>query len=135
MKNITISGNVTKDAEVRTTQSGTKVVGFSVAVNGFKNGEKTSHFFDVSIWGKRGENAVRFATKGAKISVTGDFGTREHNGKTYLTLEGSDFTPMGGGQQQGNQQPSGGYGQDQSGGYGDPARQAPARDLDDEIPF
>ena len=113
MKNITISGNVTKDAELRTAGS-SKVCGFSVAVNGFANKEKTVHYFDVSIWGKRGENAVQFATKGAKITVAGDLGTREHNGKTYLTINASDFTPMGGGQAQG------GYGDDQSNaqGYG-----------------
>lgn len=96
MKNITIAGNCTKDAEMRTTQSGSKVAGFSVAVNGFENGEKTSTFFDVSIWGKRGENVMQFARKGAKICVSGELGTREYNGKTYLTVNAHDFTPMGG---------------------------------------
>lgn len=99
MKNVTIAGNCTKDGELRTTQSGHKVAGFSVAVNGFEGGEKTTTFFDVSIFGKRGENVMQFAKKGAKICVTGDLGTREYNGKTYLTVNASDFTPMGGGQQ------------------------------------
>lgn len=130
MKSITIAGNCTKDAELRATQSGSKVAGFSVAVNGFENGEKTSIFFDVSIWGKRGEAVMQFAKKGAKICVTGDLGTREYNGKTYLTVNGSDFTPMGGGQQSGDSgYDNGGYGaggQSSNGGY---------NDLEDSVPF
>lgn len=125
MKNITIAGNCTKDAELRTTQGGSKVAGFSVAVNGFENGAKTSTFFDVSIWGKRGEAVMQFATKGAKIAVSGELGTREYNGNTCLTINGSDFTPMGG--SQGGS--GGGYDQGQGG--------APAGGVGDggEIPF
>jgi single-strand DNA-binding protein len=122
MKNIVIAGNCTKDAEMRTTQNGTNVAGFTVAVNGFANGEKTTDFFDVSLWGKRGEAVMQFAKKGAKICVTGELGTREYNGKTYLTVRASDFTPMGGGSSDDR-----------------PQRQEPQRyvgDLDqDEVPF
>ena len=113
MKSITIAGNCTKDAEQRTTQNGSKVAGFSVAVNGFANGEKTTDFFDVSIWGKRGDAVMQFAKKGSKICVSGELGTREYNGKTYLTVNAHDFTPMDGGDSQGNY------------GHSDPARQAP----------
>jgi len=132
MKSITILGNITKDGEMRQAGSNT-VCGFSVAVNGYANREKTVHFFDVSIWGKRGESAMKFATKGAKICVTGDLGTREHNGKTYLTINASDFTPAGGGGQQSGTQGGGSYGggQQTGGGY-----QAPAsNDFDDDLPF
>ena len=98
MKNITIAGNVTKDATMRTTNNGHKVASFSIAVNGYENGERTSTFFDVSLWGKRGEQVMQFASKGAKMAVSGELGTREYNGKTYLTVNAHDFTPMGGGQ-------------------------------------
>ena len=115
MQHIVIAGNCTKNAEIRTTQSGQKVAGFSIAVNGFSNGEKTSTFYDVSVWGKRADAVAQFATKGAKMCVSGELGTREYNGKTYLTVNASDFTPMGGGQ---GGQSSGGYDQGQQGGYG-----------------
>ena len=130
MKNITIAGNCTKDAELRTTQSGQKVAGFSVAVNGYSNGEKTTDYFDVSLWGKRGESVMQFAKKGAKICVTGELGSREYNGKTYFTVNASDFTPMGGGQDSGGQS-HGGYGQsggESQGAYGND-------DMESEIPF
>lgn len=122
MKSITIAGNCTKDATMRSTQSGQTVASFSVAVNGFDNGEKSTTYFDVSIWGKRGETVMQFAKKGAKICVTGSLGTREHNGRTYLTVNASDFTPMGG--------KSDARGDDYA-----PKPQAGGYDLDDEIPF
>ena len=128
MKAITIAGNVTRDAELRRTQSGQSVAGFAVAVNGYENGEKTTTFFDVSVWGKRGEAVTQFATKGSKICVTGELGTREHNGKTYLTVRANDFTPMGGGQS-GGQSQGGGYGSPPTGGAGG------INDMDQEIPF
>ena len=126
MKSITIAGNCTKDAETRTTQGGQTVTTWAIAVNGFANGEKTTTFFDVQFWGKRGEAAKQFAVKGAKMAVSGDLSTREYNGKTYLQVNGSEFTPMGGGQrdadprgeQQGGSAPAGGR-----------------SDMDDEIPF
>lgn len=129
MKNITIAGNCTKDAEMRRTQSGSGVAGFSMAVNGFANGEKTTDFFDVSVWGKRGEAVMQFAKKGAKMCVTGELGTREYNGKTYLTVNANDFTPMGGGEQR-----NGGddYREKKSDEYG---YGAGVGDLNDEVPF
>ena len=135
MKNITVLGNIVKDAEMRQAGS-SNVAGFSVAVNGYANREKTVTYFDVSIWGKRGESVMQFATKGAKICITGDLGTREHNGKTYLTINANDFTPAGGGQsndQGGNQggQSYGGGG----GSYGGGQSGASHNIYDDEIPF
>ena len=82
MKNITIAGNVGKGAEQRTTQSGTKDTSWSMAVNPWDGKEAQAMWFDVTVWGKRGEAAAKLATKGAKMAVTGDFSTREYNGKT-----------------------------------------------------
>lgn len=136
MKSITIAGNCTKDAELRTTQSGQSVAGFTVAVNGYENGENKAYFFDVSMWGKRGESIIQFATKGAKISVTGQLKTREHNGKTYLCIDAQDFTPMGGGQSNQGGQSGGDYDSgNQGGGYGSQGGGAGSADLDDGLPF
>jgi single-strand DNA-binding protein len=130
MKNITIAGNVGKPAEIRTTQSGTSVTSCSIAVSGYANGEKTTTWFDVSMFGKRGEALAQFATKGAKMTVTGDLSTREYEGKTYLQVRADNFTPQGGGQ---DRQQSGGYDQTPQGdGYGAGGR--PDIDADD-IPF
>ncbi len=98
MKALTIAGNLGKDAEVRSTQDGTKVAGFTVAVESREGREKTTLWFDCSLWGKRGETLAQYLTKGTKICVSGDLGTREYNGKTYLTVKAQDVTLMGGGQ-------------------------------------
>lgn len=122
MKNINIAGNIGKDAVVRRTQNGDAVAGFSVAVN---DRQKNTTWFDVSLWGKRGEALAQYLTKGTQVAVSGDLTTREHEGKTYLGVSANDVTLMGGGKRDsGSQGGSSGY----SG--------APADDLDqDSIPF
>lgn len=132
MQIITIAGNLTKDAEPRRTQDGTSVLSFSVAVNDYK---KNTTFYDCSMFGKRGEVLGQYLTKGNKVTVSGSFGTREHNGKTYLTVNVNEVALQGGNQQQGQQQsPSpasdnsgGDYRQESGGGFGG--------ELDDAIPF
>ena len=98
MKTITIAGNIGKDAELRSTQSGDKVAGFSVAVESREGKEKTTIWFDVSIWGKRAEALSQYLTKGTRVAVSGDLGKREYEGKTYLTVKADQVTLLGGGQ-------------------------------------
>lgn len=121
MKTVTIAGNVGKDALTRTTQAGDKVTSFSVAVEERNGTEKRTIWFDCSLWGKRGETLAQYLTKGGKVVVTGDLSTREHEGKTYLTVRANDVTLMGGGRERDEQ----------------PAPQQTARDQfeDSEIPF
>lgn len=127
MKNITIAGGITRDAELRTAGSD-KVLGFSVAVSEGFGDKKRTLYFDCNLWGKRGETLASMLTKGSKVAVAGDLSTREHNGKTYLTIRANEVTLMGGGQR--NDDAGQGYGGGQSsGGYG-----AGADDSDD-LPF
>ena len=122
MMQVTIAGNIGRDAEVRKTQNGDSVAGFSVAVETRRGQEKVTTWFDVSLWGVRGERLASYLTKGGKVAVAGELGTREHNGKTYLTVRASEITLMGGGNRD----------------SGAPAGGAPTGgvpDLDDEIPF
>jgi len=120
MKSITIAGNVGKDAETRRTQDGTTVASFSVAVEDRQGREKATLWFDVSIWGARGEKLAQYITKGTRISVSGDLGTREYNGKTYLTVRADQVTLMGGGERREEYSTT-------SAGSGP--------DMEDEIPF
>lgn len=125
MKSVSIAGNIGKDAEVRRTQGGTAVASFSVAVEDRQGRDKSTLWFDVSVWGKRGETLAQYLTKGSKVGVSGDLGTREYNGKTYLTVRADQVDLLGGGQRRDDSQE--GYSNASMGG-------APA-DLDDEIPF
>jgi single-strand DNA-binding protein len=123
MKSLTIAGNIGKSAELRTTNNGEKVAGFSVAVDDGFGDKKRTLWFDVSIWGKRAETLAPMLVKGGKVCVSGDFSTRDHDGKTYLTLRANEVTLQSARQDRDDE----------------PRREAPpARrdDLDaDEIPF
>lgn len=133
MKQIAIAGRIGKDATLRRTQSGDPVLGFSVAVDDGYGQNKRTLWFDVSLWGKRGEALEQYLTKGTAVAVSGDLSTREHDGKTYLTVRASEVTMQGGGDNKPAKQ------ERQQGMYDrdDPRTTygGGSRELDDEIPF
>jgi len=72
-----ISGNLTRDAELRSTASGTPVLSFSVAVNDRRKNNQTGewedvpNFIDCTLFGKYGQSIAQYMTKGAKVAVEG----------------------------------------------------------------
>lgn len=70
-----ISGNLTRDPELRTTQSGTSVLSMGVAVNErVKRGdqwEDRPSYVDVTVWGARAEALAKFLRKGLRVAVSG----------------------------------------------------------------
>ena len=98
MKSITIAGNIGKSAETRQTPNGDAVTSWSLAVEERKGQDKRTIWFDCSLWGKRGESLAPYLTKGGKVAVAGELSTREHDGKTYLTVRAEQVTLLGGGQ-------------------------------------
>ena len=109
MKNLVIAGGIGKDAVTRTTNDGDKVTGFSVGVSEGYGDKKKTLWFDCSWWGGRGEKLAQHLTKGSRVTVCGELSTREHEGKTYLTLRVADLTLQGGGERRDSQAPSGRY--------------------------
>jgi single-strand DNA-binding protein len=100
MKAIVIAGRLGRDSELRRTQSGDPVLSFSVAVDDGYGENKKTLWFDCSVWGKRGESLSKMLSKGTAVAVSGDLSTREHEGKTYLTIRVNDVTLQGGGERQ-----------------------------------
>jgi single-strand DNA-binding protein len=133
MKSITIAGNIGKDAEVRSTQGGDKVTGWTVAVEDRTGKEKSTIWFDCTLWGKRGESLAQYLTKGSKVCVSGELSKREHDGKTYLTVRAEQVTLMGG---KPDAHRDDDRGHDPT-GHQDRRGGAPAggNPMDDEIPF
>lgn len=89
-----ISGNVTRDIQVRNTRSGKSVVRFSVAVNRAytdSNGEEKqiADYVNVQAWGTLAENIGASVFKGSRVVVTGRWSTRSYDGadgeKKYVT--------------------------------------------------
>lgn len=128
MKSITIAGNVGKDATTRTTGNGDKVTSWPVAVEERNGQDKRTIWFDCTLWGKRGESLAPYLTKGGKVSVSGELSTREHEGKTYLTVRADQVTLMGGKPDSSRQERDDTRG---GSGYGTGGRP----DLEDSIPF
>ncbi len=74
---VTISGNLTRDAELRQTASGMAVLGFSVAVNDRRKNAQTEqwedypNFIDCSMFGTRAEKIAQYLSKGTKVAIEG----------------------------------------------------------------
>lgn len=83
MNQITISGNVTRDVELKYTPSGKAVASFSVAVTRGKlpDGTWQSDFFNCQAWDNLAINVAESATKGTKVMVTGKLIVDKHTDK------------------------------------------------------
>ena len=74
---VNISGNLTREPELRHTAGGMPVLGFGVAVNDRRKNPSTGewedypNFVDCKMFGTRAESLSRYLAKGAKVSVAG----------------------------------------------------------------
>lgn len=154
MNNVVLIGRLTRDPEIRyISESQTAVATFTVAIDRpVRSGqEKKTDFPRVTVFGRQAENCERFLAKGRLVGVQGRIQTGSYtnrDGQTVYTtdvvadrvefLEWGDRAQSGSGQYQTRPQ--------QSGGYQQPAPQAPAGgDMgipegfqaiqDDDIPF
>lgn len=89
MNKVFLIGNLTRDPETRTTQSGTTVCSFTIAVNRRmkQDGQQETDFFNIVAWQKLGELCQKYLAKGRKCSVTGRIQT-----SSYLAKDGSKRT-------------------------------------------
>ena len=137
---VIISGNLTRDPELRRTQSGMAIMSFGVAVNDRRRNQQTgewedyANFVDCTMFGNRAESLSNYLSKGTKVAIEGKlrWSQWEREGQKRSKLEvivdelefmSSRDRQQGGYQNNGYQQ--GGY---QSGYQGDGGYQAaPAR--------
>lgn len=68
---VELSGNLTRDPELKATQSGTPVLRFGLAVGEKKQDKTYTHFFDCVVWGKYGEVMERYLQKGQHVAIAG----------------------------------------------------------------
>jgi single-strand DNA-binding protein len=78
---VVITGNLTRDPELRSTPGGTSVCSLRVAVNSRrKEGDQwvdKPNYFDVTVWGSQGENCAQYLAKGRPVAVDGRLNWRE----------------------------------------------------------
>jgi single-strand DNA-binding protein len=74
---VLISGNLTRDPELRATATGMPVLSMGVAVNDRRKNQSTgdwedyANFIDCTMFGTRAESISRFLSKGAKVAIEG----------------------------------------------------------------
>lgn len=109
---VNISGNLTRDPELRSTAGGTNILSFGVAVNDQRKNPQTGkwenvpNFIDCIVFGQRAEALSRFISKGAKVSIDGklhysSWETKEgdRRSKLEVIVDEIDFMSRAGGQQ------------------------------------
>lgn len=92
---VVISGNLTRDSELRMTTGGTQVLSFGVAVNDRRRNPQTGewedypNFVDCTMFGNRAEAVSRYLTKGTKVAIEGKlrYSTWERDGQRRSKLE------------------------------------------------
>ena len=85
MQNITISGNIGKDAELRDTRD-SKVLSFNVGVKNGYGRDAGSVWYRCSLWGKAAEVFAGGLTKGTKVFITGELTHDEYEGKPQFNV-------------------------------------------------
>lgn len=82
LNSVSLTGRLTRDVDLRYTQSGTAVGSFTLAVDRkfkSKNGERETDFVNCQIWRKSAENFANFTEKGSLVGVEGHIQTRTYD--------------------------------------------------------
>ncbi len=138
INHVVLVGRLTRDAELRYSNSGTAICRFSLA-NSYRTkqgdtwGEDTN-FFDCVMFGKRAEAVNQYLTKGTQVGVDGAlrFSKWEQDGQTRSKVEVhvNEFQFLGGGRDGGGR----GGGSDRSQPQYD-GGDAATNDFEDDVPF
>ena len=140
LNSVALVGRLTRDAELKYTNSGLQICRLSIA-NNYRRKQndqwiEETNFFDCFMMGRRAEAIHKYLTKGTQIAIDGSlrFSKWESDGQTRSKVEVmiNDIQLLGG--------TRGGYGDGGSGG-GDrdesdrESNDTPASDFEDDVPF
>ncbi len=99
MNKLTIIGNLTRDPQLRTTQTGVNVCDFTVAVNRRQSAQQRQNgqqpeadFFRVTAWRELGENCSKYLAKGRKVAVIGPVSVSTYSGNDGVTRANLEVT-------------------------------------------
>jgi|SRR5690554_581046 len=91
INNVVLVGRLTKDPELKKTQSGVSFVNFTIAVNRTftsQSGEREADFINCIVWRNQADNLARYMSQGSLIGVEGRIQTRSYESETgmrYIT--------------------------------------------------
>ena len=151
---VVISGNLTRDAELRSTASGMSVLGFGVAVNDRRRNSQSgewedyANFIDCTMFGSRAEKLAQYLTRGVKVAIEGKlrWSQWERDGqkrsKIEVIVDDLEFMSSrngggnnGGYQQNSDYQQNSGYQQSSYAATSAPAVNTNSSVYDEDIPF
>jgi len=83
---VVLTGNLTRDPELRSTSGGTSVCSLRIACNTRRRSaqgewEDKPNYFDVTVWGAQGENCANYLSKGRPVAIDGRLEWREWQDK------------------------------------------------------
>lgn len=92
---VCVTGNLTRDPELRATQSGSQVLSFGIAVNDRRKNQQTGewedypNFVDCTMFGTRAEKIANYIAKGSKVAIEGKlrYSSWEKDGERRSKLE------------------------------------------------
>jgi single-strand DNA-binding protein len=91
---VVLTGNLTRDPEVRTTPGGLAVCKLGLAVNGRRKNnagvwEEKANFFNVTVFGKQGENCAQYLKKGRPVAIDGrlEWSSWEQDGQKRSSVD------------------------------------------------
>jgi len=127
LNRVTLVGRLTRDAELKSISTGTAVCKFGIAVNrAIKSGDEwkeEASFFDVVLWGRRGEALHQYLTKGKTVGVDGelrqDRWQQDGQNRSRVEIVATNIQLLGGGP-----------GSSGGGGGGSGYNSAPSQDRD-----
>ncbi|MGB6987543.1 MAG: single-stranded DNA-binding protein [Candidatus Aquilonibacter sp.] len=143
---VILVGNLTRDPEIRYTQSGKAVTKFTLAVNNPRNKEETT-FVDIVAWDRLGETCNTYLKKGSNTLIEGRLVIRSYDDKdgnkrkaTEVVIDnmqmlGARQAGADGGGSSGGGDYAGARSGATSAANGASAGEAFGDELDDEIPF
>jgi single-strand DNA-binding protein len=104
---VIITGNLTRDPELRSLPSGMSVCSLRIASNTRRKDGQTgewvdkANYFDVTIWGRQGENAAQYLSKGRPVAIDGrlewrEWQDREGNNRQSVEIVADNIQFLGG---------------------------------------
>jgi len=145
INHVVLVGNLTRNAELKYTNSGMAISTFSIAVNQRRKKDDQwvdeAHFFDIEYFGKAAEAVNQYLVKGKQVGVEGslrqDRWEKDGQARSKVKITASNLMLLGGrpaGQAPGaSPAPAGGT--EPTGGTGPVEGGPPADTFEDDIPF
>ena len=140
---VIITGNLTRDPELRSLPSGTSVCNLRVACNTRRKDNSTGewvdkpNYFDITVWGNQGERCAQYLSKGRPVAVDGrlewrEWETPEGNKRQAVDVVADSVQFLG---SRGEGEGGGGGGYIPASAPATPGGEFPTSPTDDDIPF